>query len=137
MIEPVKSNQEEVQFVLDTHRLAGKLTLIMPKAEKKTGKTLISSDQIVKIRRRIIDENTQTRELRSEYPQLVVDVFLHTATLNDEKLELEPSPEDIKNDVELFLKYMQGYERFHGNVSELQQRYYEFANWFSVRRSWR
>ena len=130
VVEPVKANQEEVQFILDVQKLADKLTPIMPKAEKKTGMMVVSPEQIIKLRRHIIDENTQAKELRSDYPHLVVDVFRHTAELNGETLDLNPGAEDVKNDVELFLKYMQGYERFHGDVSGLQQRYFEFANWF-------
>ena len=119
-----------MQFVLDVRKLAEKLMPIMPKAEKKTGKMVVSPEHIIKLRRQIIEENKQIKELRSDYPHLVVDVFQHTALLNDEKLDLSPEPEDIRSDISLFLKYMQGYERFHGDVSGLQQRYFEFANWF-------
>lgn len=130
VIEPVKENDEEVQFILDTRELAKKLTPMMPKAEKKTGKMTVSPEIMMKLRRHIREENTQKRELRSEYPQLVVDVFEHKARLNDEPLDLTPCPEAIKNDVDLFLKYMEGYSKFHGDVIGMQYRYFEFANWF-------
>ena len=129
-IEPVKENEENVQFILDVRKLAARLTPVMPKAEKKTGKLLISPEALMKLRRHIKDENTQKRELRSEYPQLVVNVFDHCASLNDEPLDLSPSEELIKNDVDLFLKYMEGYSKFHGDVTGMQYRYFEFANWF-------
>ena len=129
-IEPVKENEENVQFILDVRKLAAKLTPVMPKAEKKTGKLLISPEVLFKLRRHIKDENTQKRELRSEYPQLVVNVFDHCASLNDELLDLSPGEELIKNDVDLFLKYMEGYSKFHGDVTGMQYRYFEFANWF-------
>ena len=32
--------------------------------------------------------------------------------------------------VKLFLKYMDGYRRFHGDYVGMQYRYFEFANWF-------
>ena len=41
-----------------------------------------------------------------------------------------PSKEEVGHDVSLFLKYMDGYEKFHGDVSGMQRRYFEFANWF-------
>ncbi len=130
IVEPVQDNKESVQFVLDVRKLADKLSPMMPKAEKKTGKTVISPEHLIKLRRHIVDENRQSKELRSEYPHLTIDAFHHDALLNDEKLDLIPPPEEIKSDIELFLKYMQGYERFHGDVSGLQNRYFEFANWF-------
>ena len=130
VIEPVHSNLDDVQFSLDVRKLADTLKPIMPKAEKKTGRTVISPESIIKLRRHIVDENRQTKELRSEYPYLVIDVFQHAASLNDEPLNLHPDTEEIRNDISLFLKYMQGYEKFHGDVSGLQYRYFEFANWF-------
>ncbi len=130
VIEPVKENEEDIQFILDTRKLADKLAPIMPKAEKKTGRMTVSPEIMMKLRRHIKDENTQKRELRSEYPQLVVNAFDHSASLNDEPLDLNPKAEAVKNDVELFLKYMEGYSKFHGDVIGMQFRYFEFANWF-------
>ena len=130
VIEPIKENAEEVQFILDTRKLAEKLAPIMPKTEKKTGNLVVSPEMIMKLRRHIKDENTQKRELRSEYPQLVIDAFAHSASLNDELLDLAPTADGVKNDVELFLKYMEGYSKFHGDVIGMQYRYFEFANWF-------
>lgn len=52
------------------------------------------------------------------------------ARLNDKDLDLNPSAEEVEKDVSLFLRYMEGYEKFHGDVSGLQRRYFEFANWF-------
>lgn len=52
------------------------------------------------------------------------------ARLNGSSLGLSPKREEIARDVELFLKYMDGYEKFHGDVIGMQRRYYEFANWF-------
>ena len=50
--------------------------------------------------------------------------------LNGEDLDLRPPKADIAKDVSLFLKYMDGYEKFHGDVTGMQRRYFEFANWF-------
>lgn len=130
VIEPVKENAEEVKFILDTHKLAGTLTPMLPKADRKTGKLTIVSDTIVKLRRQLINEATKEKELRSEYPQLVVDAFQGTAALNSEVLDLNPDKESIAQDVSLFIKYMDGYSKFHGDYTGMQYRYFEFANWF-------
>ena len=130
VIEPVKENTEEVKFVLDTHKLAGTLTPMLPKADKKTGKLTVVSDTIVKLRRQLISEATKEKELRSEYPQLVIDAFLGTAALNADLLDLNPDREAVEQDVSLFLKYMEGYSKFHGDYVGMQYRYFEFANWF-------
>ncbi len=127
-IETAKN--EEVKFVLDVNKKAERLAPHMPKPEKKSNKTLISADNITKLRRHLVDEKKKEQDLRSEYPQLMINVLENSANLNGEELNLNPDSDDVRNDVELFLKYMNGYSKFHGDVAGLQLRYFEFANWF-------
>jgi hypothetical protein len=121
---------DDVEFILNVSKKAEKLAPHIPKPEKKIGRILINSDLITKIRRHLVDEKKKEQDLRSEYPQLKIDVPEGRADLNGEVLNLYPDSSEIKNDVELFLKYMDGYSKFHGDVSGLQLRYFEFANWF-------
>ena len=131
IIEPIESQKEEVLFALDVKSLASKLAPSVPKpAKKDKGKILLSPDGIKKIRRQVIAEQTKEKELRTEYPQLEVYAQDGRVLLNDQDVDLNPGKEDICHDVELFLKYMDGYNKFHGDVSGMQRRYYEFANWF-------
>ena len=130
IVEPSTEASDEVQFILDTHKLSKELAPTIPKGEKKTGRIVIVPDMITRIRRTRSDEVVKERELRSEYPQLNVDVNERKVTLNGEKLDLSPSSSEIGSDVELFLKYMEGYSKFHGDYEGMQYRYFEFANWF-------
>ena len=45
-------------------------------------------------------------------------------------MDLHPTNEEIKHDVDLFISYMEGYKKFHGDYEGMQYRYFEFANWF-------
>lgn len=130
IVEPSTEASEEVQFILDTHKLSKELAPTIPKVEKRTGRIVIVPDMITRIRRTRSDEVLKEKELRSEYPQLNVDVNERKVTLNGEKLDLSPSSSEIGSDVELFLKYMEGYSKFHGDYEGMQYRYFEFANWF-------
>lgn len=78
----------------------------------------MTPESVVKIRRLVKNNNIQEQELRSVYPQFIVDVFGKEVKLNGNTLNLSPDKEDIRNDVDLFLKYMTGYEKFHGDVKE-------------------
>ena len=60
----------------------------------------------------------------------MVDVDSGTVSLNGKSIDLNPAESEIRTDVALFLKYMAGYEKFHGDVVGVQHRYFEFANWF-------
>lgn len=129
-LETDKEKAEDINFILDTQNLAKTLTPIVPKADKKNGKTLLVPDTFTKMRRQIKDEAIKEKELRSEYPQLSIDAFAQSVTLNGKTLDLNPTDTDIKHDVELFLSYMEGYKKFHGDYEGMQYRYFEFANWF-------
>ena len=130
VIQPVSEEQkEEVRFALDVKGLAAKFKPCVPKPDKK-GKVMLSSDKVRIIRKRMVESKTLEKEQRSEYPQLDVELDEGCVTLNDQRLDLMPSKAEVEKDVELFLRYMDGYEKFHGDHAGMQFRYYEFANWF-------
>lgn len=129
MLETVETSKEDVRFALDVKGLAARFASSVPKADKK-GKILLSPERIKIIRRQIVADKTKEKELRSEYPQLEVFVDEGTVKLNGDNMDLAPSREEITQDVSLFLRYMGGYEKFHGDVAGMQRRYFEFANWF-------
>lgn len=129
VLQPVEEAKEEVRFALDVRSLAGKFAPSVPKPDKK-GKLLLSPEKIKTIRRQVVATQTKEKELQNEYPQLEVFPDEMTARLNGIDLDLHPSKTEIEKDVSLFLKYMDGYEKFHGDVTGMQRRYFEFANWF-------
>lgn len=129
VIEPVAEYREEVRFILDVQKLADHLKPSVPKPDKK-GRIMLSPEKVKTIRKQVVAEQTKEKELRSEYPHLVIYPDEKFVRLNDVDLNLNPSKEEISNDVALFQKYMDGYEKFHGDVIGLQNRYFEFANWF-------
>ena len=129
MLETVEASKEDVRFALDVKGLAVRFASSVPKPDKK-GKILLSPEKIKIIRRQIVADKTKEKELRSEYPQLEVFVDEGIVKLNGDNMDLAPSSKEITQDVSLFLRYMGGYEKFHGDVAGMQRRYFEFANWF-------
>jgi len=106
-----------------------KLAPSLPKQDKK-GKLMLSPEKLKSIRRKVVEGEIREKELQSKYPRLEIFPDEGMARLNDTVLDLTPKAEDVQKDVALFLRYMEGYEKFHGDVTGLQQRYFEFANWF-------
>ena len=129
VLESVEEAKEEVRFALDVKNLVKKLAPSVPKPDKK-GRLMLSPEKVKSIRRQVVANKVQEKELQSEYPQLEVFPDEGVVRLNDVTLDLAPAGEDIAKDAALFLRYMEGYEKFHGDVQGLQHRYYEFANWF-------
>ncbi|GMO66137.1 MAG: hypothetical protein Ta2A_14170 [Treponemataceae bacterium] len=129
VIEPVAENKEDIRFAMDVRNLAHKISSFMPKADA-TGKLTLLPEHIKQTKRRIDDSKIQEKELGSVFPELMIDCEEKTASLNGRLLDLTPERERISADAALFLEYMGGYEKFHGDVIFLQRRYYEFAVWF-------
>lgn len=129
VLQPVQGAKEEVRFVLDIKNLAAKFSTAVPKPDKK-GKLMLSPEKMKTIRRQVVAGKTKEKELQSEYPQLEIFPNEGLARLNDATLDLQPSHEEVAKDIGLFLKYMDGYEKFNGDKKGMQRRYFEFANWF-------
>lgn len=129
VLQTVEDNREEIRFALDVKNLAAKFTPSIPKPDKK-GKLMLSPEKIKAIRRQVVASQTKEKELRGEYPRLEIFSDEGIVRLNDQVLDLAPTQDDVRRDVSLFLQYMNGYEKFHGDVSGMQRRYFEFANWF-------
>ena len=118
VLQPSDEAKEEVRFALNVKDLAGKFAPSVPKPDKK-GKLMLSPEKIKTIRRQIVAAQTQQKELQSEYPQLEVFPDEEMARLNGDPLDLHPPVPEIKRDVSLFLNYMDGYEKFHGDVAAM------------------
>ncbi|GHT48478.1 hypothetical protein FACS1894102_1610 [Spirochaetia bacterium] len=129
VIETVSENKEEIRFAMDVRNLANKISPFMPKADTN-GKLTLLPQHIKQTKRRIDDSKIQEKELGSIFPELTIDYEEKTASLNGRLLDLNPERDRISSDAALFLEYMSGYEKFHGDVIFLQRRYYEFAVWF-------
>ena len=129
VLQPVQEAKEEVRFVLDIKNLAAKFSAAVPKPDKK-GKLMLSPEKMKTIRRQVVAGKTKEKELQSEYPQLEIFPDEGLVRLNDATLDLQPSHEEVAKDIGLFLKYMDGYEKFNGDKKGMQRRYFEFANWF-------
>lgn len=129
VLQPMQEAKEEVRFVLDVKNLAAKISTAMPKPDKKE-KLMLSPEKIKTIRRQVVANKTKEKELQSEYPQLEIFPDEGLVWLNDATLDLQPSHGEVAKDVGLFLKYMDGYEKFNGDKKGMQRRYFEFANCF-------
>lgn len=129
VLTPFEEANAEVRFMLDVKNLAAKLTPSVPKPDKK-GSLLLSPEQFKTIRYQAAAAQEKEKELQSQYPQFEVFPEEQRALLNGVQLDLHPTAEAIQKDVSLFLRYMAGYEKFHGDVDGMQRRYFAFANWF-------
>lgn len=129
VIEPDRNRADAIKFVMNVRMTSEKLKHFMPES-LKSGIIKINATHIRKLKSKLIEEKKAQQEREFLNPQLVIDVHNNSVTYSGNKLDLHPDCLEIKKDVELFIKYFDGFSRFHGDWERLQRQYYEFANWF-------
>ena len=129
-IVPNTEVSEEIEFALKINGSAARLKTLMPKVDKKSNRFMISSQTISTLKRNFKKKNEEERNVRQEFPKLHIDLEKKNVMLNGEELNLNPTADEIRNDVSLFIQYINGYSEFNGEWEYMQNRYYEFANWF-------
>ena len=72
-IEPTHDNDEEIKFILDVQKTAERLKPLMP-VTGKSERSLVSPEEIIKVKKHIQSEEIREKELRCEYPQLIINV---------------------------------------------------------------
>jgi hypothetical protein len=132
IIEPAVEQDESTRFVIDVKESVKKYTEIVSKDEKpdKQGFIRLIPESIRRMQRRSFDNIAQEKELKKEYPELIVDAEAQTAELNGKPLDLFPKKDEVQKDVSLFLDYMRGFDGFYGDVPLVKARYFKLANWF-------
>ena len=119
---------EEVKFSLAVQNLTADMKKAMPTPDAKGNKLVISSEFVQTTKRTLVKNKQVETQKLEEFPQLTFDIENKT-TLNRKNLDLVPDKAEIKNDVHLFLEYMNAFDRFHGDYESLQNRYFELLNW--------
>ncbi len=76
-----------------------------------------------------VKSNARTEESNPE-EYLTVDRDTGRVTLSGKELDLEVSREEVASDVDLFVEYFRGFERFRGDTERLTRDYFTFMSWF-------
>jgi len=134
---PTSEQKEEIQFVYDIQELKKQYAQITPQPSNediKKGTTLIIPKHVESIKNNAIKADNALKEANivRQAPRLIIDVTNQSISLNEKLLDLQPTKEEVAHDIELFMKCMDGYKIFEGDVKKLQTDYFKFANWVFV-----
>lgn len=129
IIETETNNNPPDTILIRHEHIKNKYKDIVPKPDKM-GKVFLDIDKINKITKKASDIKIQKQFIERKTPKLMVDINNYQVILEGKPLDLEPNTEDIENDVNLFIKYMDGFRTFLGDTEDAIKKYYAFANWF-------
>ena len=125
-------DESDALFINEVKGHEKELAKILPKPKNNTAsnKTIITSDMIPATRRKyetfLEDKKQQERLL----PKLHVDYEKKIVSFNGKPLVFTATREQITNDSNCLIEYINSLNVFKGDYSEAQRNYYKFANWF-------
>lgn len=128
--EPVSF--ENVKYVIDRETLKEKYKAILsgvnPKA--KNGVFEITPKVIKKIehnQKKILQKVSVTNKTE-KYPELTFDFDNESAFLNGEMLNLNPSEEEVKNDIDAMFEMFENFNQFVGDTEKLKETQFRVIN---------
>lgn len=124
-----EDNPALVRFSYEVHEKAKRLRALVP--ERTGAKPLVLKERaLAHIRQTFLNDVQRHQERQALRPQFIINVEAKSASFSGKDLDLAPTDEEVRHDVELFLKYMEGFNAFHGQTAEMKARYFELATWF-------
>lgn len=128
-----ESNPEIVKFTIDHDRIKEEYKKIIKASDTKKKKGLIEiiPRTIEKIRvnqRKVKKKNEKITERTESYPTFSFDYDEGQAFLNKEALDLHPSKDEIRKDIDLFLQMFSNFDNFVGDTEKLKKAHFKMIN---------
>ncbi|SDK94973.1 PLD-like domain-containing protein [Clostridium cochlearium] len=131
VIEPEREiiNNSNKTVLIRHEHIKKKYKDIVPKPAK-TGSILLNYSEVKKITRKMNQIKIEKNAIERKTPKLKIDIDNNEVILDGKPLDLNPSLEEIENDVNLFIDYFEGFKIFLGDTEDAIKKYYAFTNWF-------
>ena len=105
------------------------LTGINPKA--KNGLFEIIPKTIEKIEhnhKKLLQKKIQINNITEQYPSMTFDLYNQECFLNDAPINLSPSDDEVKHDIEEIINMFNNFNQFVGNTEKLKQVHFKLMN---------
>lgn len=126
-----EENPELIRFSYEVHEKARRLRPLVP---ERAGAIplVLKQRELAHIKQTFLDDAQRHQQRQALRPQLIVNIDAKKASFNGKDINLAPTEDEVRHDVALFIKYMEGFNAFHGQTAEMKARYFELATWFFV-----
>ncbi len=121
---------EEIEIVADIKGLEAEIKPLLPKQKEDNGKVLITGDQTRGFKRKYKEQVQKNVTKKKMLPKLHIDYELKKLLFNGKELNLNPSADDIKKDIDALTSYINSLSGFYGETELAKQNYFKFLNWF-------
>ena len=126
-------DREAREFAFTIAKTSKQIQELLTKAEirptKKDGGTLFNIERVKELKV-IAKKLTETKKEQSfDSPSLAIDYENQRLKINDVQQNLQPVDSDVKNDISLWLEYVNGYEQFTGDVRQMKETAWKILNY--------
>lgn len=124
---------ENKKYVIDHEKVRTQYKELLCGAPKKSkgGFTEISPETVEKInnnKRKLKQREITVKNKEESYPYFKFDLDSMSCWINNKKLNLNPSKEDIVKDIEDFIGLFENFNQFVGNTEKLKSEYFKLVN---------
>ena len=124
---------EKIKYTIDADKIMEKNKELVSnvKTKSKNGYIEIVPNLVKKIsvKAKSLRRKVEIKEKNIRYPELRFDFNLGEAFLDDEKLDLNPKEEEVKNDISLLFEAFDNYKKdFIGETDRVRDSHYKLLN---------
>ena len=94
----------------------------------KNGKVVISPEKVKKITVVAKEKTAEEAPIEQKLPDLKLDWFDETVSMNGESVNLSPDSDAIRSDISCWLEYMKGFDSFTGDTANLKNSAWRIMN---------
>lgn len=122
---------DEVIFGADIRGRERELVEYAPNPRKLKGAIVLKPKMVERMRKKSQELRAIYKQRKRELTKLDVDYERQTVSFNGTPINLSPERDDVRRDIDVFVRYIDSLtDVFYGNVALTQQNYWRFASWY-------
>lgn len=124
---------ENIKYAIDHDKIKEEYKAVLENIDSKSKNGLFeiiprTIEKIEYSRRKFAQKLLQVENTTENYPSMVLDLYNHECSFNDEPINLTPSAEEVKADIDELLGIFENFEQFVGNTARLKQVHFKLLN---------
>lgn len=123
---------DNVKYVIDHQLINEKYGELLSDIRLKSKNGLIEiipkTVEVIECGFKKFKQKYQVNNVTEHYPMMTVDYGNEEIKLNDEVMDLKPSSEDVKHDIDLLIEMFNNFNHFIGDTQKLKESHFKMMN---------
>lgn len=122
----------EMQYAFTVQKMSENMRHLLQEAHirpnKKDGGCVFNIEKIRRMNALAKKKQEEVKKKQLRVPQLKIDYQKGSIVINDKEQDLNPSMEEVAQDIKCWMKYLSGYDTFTGDTADLKQKAWKILN---------